>query len=400
MKKLALVVPSLADGGGVTAVARFVKDAALQSGRYEVKLVSLSVASRDAVSRLATMPSTWRTGPIVRQGEWEGMPFVHVGADWGEFEFQHYMPRPILNDVLSDCDVVQEVCGSPAWANAVVGAGKPVALQVATRAVVERRQRDGAAKDLRGLWRRAMTRITDKLDDRALKRVDAIQVENLWMLEYSQNINEGRSLDLRYAPPGIDASLFTPLSARDIDTRPYILCVGRLNDPRKNIGLLLEAYARLPRATIDRVPLVLAGSSGPGEAFWLRAEILRVAGRVQYIERPSRAALVKLYQQASLFALSSDEEGLGVVILEAMGCGVPVVSTKSGGPDGIIQDGVDGFLVSLGDAAAMSQRMATLLQDKSLNLEIGRRAREVVEARYDEVVAGKEFVNTWDSLVL
>lgn len=398
MKQVALVVPSLADGGGVPAVARFVKDAALRSGRYEVQLVSLSVASRDLVSRLIIRPSTWARGPVVSHGEWEGLPFLHVGADWGELEFQRYQPRPVLNEVLSGCDVIQVVCGSPAWTNAVTQTGKPVSVQVATRAVVERRQRDGAARDFRGLWRKAMTHFTDKLDDQGLRTADAIQVENPWMLEYARNINQGRTVDLRYAPPGIDANLFAPLTERHPDSDPYILCVGRLSDPRKNIGLLLEAYAQMPRELTDRVPLVLAGSSGPGPAFWQRAEALGLAERVQYIERPSREALVQLYQRASLFALSSDEEGLGVVILEAMACSVPVVSTMSGGPDGIIEDGKDGFLVPLDDAQAMSQRMGTLLHDKALNRQMGQQARKVVEARYDEVVAGNEFIDTWDKL--
>jgi glycosyltransferase involved in cell wall biosynthesis len=46
-----------------------------------------------------------------------------------------------------------------------------------------------------------------------------------------------------------------------------------------------------------------------------------------------------------VFALSSDEEGLGIVILEAMACAIPVVATKCGGPDGIITDGKDGYLI-------------------------------------------------------
>ena len=62
-----------------------------------------------------------------------------------------------------------------------------------------------------GWWRKGMTVITDRLDDRALRSVDAIQVENPWMLDYAREINRGRSdVDIRYAPPGVDAKLFLP----------------------------------------------------------------------------------------------------------------------------------------------------------------------------------------------
>ena len=111
------------------------------------------------------------------------------------------------------------------------------------------------------------------------------------------------------------------------------------------------------------------------------ADSFGVRDRVQYVASPSRQELIGLYQAASVFALPSDEEGLGMVILEAMACAVPVVSTRSGGPDGIITDGEDGFLVPLDDAAAMAGRLQTLLENPSLNIAMGRKARATIEAR-------------------
>lgn len=244
-----------------------------------------------------------------------------------------------------------------------------------------------------------MTAITDRLDNRALRRVDAIQVENPWMHNYVRKLNVGRDIDIRYAPPGVDDTLFSPLASRDLDREPYILCVGRLDDPRKNIGLLGEAYARLPSELRRRARLVLAGSSGPPPSFWSRADALGVRDRIEYVAKPSRERLVELYQQASVFALPSDEEGLGVVLLESMACGVPVVSTRSGGPDGVITDGRDGFLVPLDDAEAMADRLGRLLGNPVLNCSMGREARRTIEARYAERVAGEAFLDVWDRLL-
>ncbi|MDH6185993.1 glycosyltransferase family 4 protein [Polaromonas sp. CG_23.6] len=244
-----------------------------------------------------------------------------------------------------------------------------------------------------------MTKVTARIDDRALQSVDAIQVENPWMFDYARQLNQGRIVDLRYAPPGVDAEVFHPLFLRDIATDPYILCVARFSDPRKNIGLLLEAYARLPLSLIGRVRLVLAGSSGPTEGFWLRADELGLRDRISYIYRPDQQALVSLYQRAAVFALPSDEEGLGVVLLESMACGVPVVATRCGGPDGIIAEGKDGFLVPLDDPAAMGDRLITLCTDQQLNHSMGLQARRTVLNRYAEEIAGQAFVDVWDRLL-
>jgi len=399
MRKLTFVVPSLFKGGGVPAVARFVKDTAIRSGRYELKLISLCMSSNDSSSLQLRQPATWLRGACTSTGEWGGLPFIHVGANLSELEFQRYRVRKVLTQLLTDCDAIQIICGSPAWANAVVGLNKPVALQVATRAKIERRQRDANLRRPVDWWRRLMTEITDRLDDRALRRVDAVQVENPWMLEYARKLNAGRAVDIRYAPPGINTDVYQPLPHRDVTSAPYILCVGRLQDARKNIGLLVSAYALLPEAVRGRVRLVLAGSSAPPDSFWAKADSLGVRDRVEYVASPSREELVRLYQKASVFALPSDEEGLGMVILESMACAVPVVSTRSGGPDGIISDGEDGFLVPLDDAAAMAGRLQTLLENPSLNIAMGNMARKTIEARYDERVAGAVFVEMWDELL-
>ncbi len=396
--RLALVVPALLDGGGVPAVAKFVHDVALKNG-FSVTVVSLAMSRADSASTRLSAPSTWFKGVTVKLGSWQGARLQHVGAWWTDLEFQHYRPRSALAEVLKECDVLQVVCGSPAWANAVVGLGKPVSLQVATRVKVERRRRDANPKTLLAWWRLTMTGITDMLDDRALRAVDAIQLENPWMLDYCQKMNNDRAaVDIRYAPPGVDAKLFRPMADKQRLVPQYVLCVGRLNDTRKNISLLLNAFSRLP-ASLSHVQLITAGAGDPPADYWALVEALGMRSRVRHIHRPETVELVRLYQEATVFALASDEEGLGVVILEAMACAVPVVATRCGGPDGIITDGKDGFLVPLDDPAAMADRLAELLANKQRNQQMGLAARATIEARYADDVAGKAFVEVWDKLL-
>lgn len=399
LPKIALVVPSLAHGGGVPAVARFIKDTIVRAGRYQLKLVSLSTSSRDPQSVMLSRPGTWSRKHMKAEDMWDDMPFVHVGAIFGELEFQRYRPRRELSEELADCDLIQVVSGAPAWANAVIGLGKPVALQVATRIKVERRLRDRSPANLAAWWRKAMTHLVDRLDDRALRAVDAVQVENPWMLEYAKDINASRpSIDVRYAPPGVNARLFGPLAERPSPPNPYILFVGRLADPRKNVALLLDAFSLLP-PELSHIHLVTAGSDQLLPEYWQQVEAKGLQGRVRHVYRPDIPELVKLYQECAVFALSSDEEGLGVVILEAMACAVPVVATRCGGPEGIIEDGSDGFLVALDDPAAMAGRLKLLCEDRSLNIAMGLRARKTIEARYAEEVAGRAFLDVWEMLL-
>lgn len=396
--RLALVVPNLVGGGGVQSVARFIKDVVRRSDRYDLVVVSLPESARDQASLRVLSPSSWPHGPEVTHGEWEGEPFVHVGAVAVELEFQRYRPRTALTVVLAGCDLIQVVGGFPAWANAVVGLGTPVAVHAATLARLERRQRDAHPRGAAERWRQAMTGFTSRMDDRALQSVDAIQVMNPWMLEYATTVNTGRAVDLRYLPPGVNARVFRPQDTREQDEQDYVLCVGRFDDPRKKLGVLLDAFARIPAATRDRVRLILAGTVPPPRSFWERADALGLRARISIVDRPDSASLVRLYQGARVFALPSDEEGFGMVLLEAMACGVPVVSTRSGGPEGIVTDGEDGFLVQRDDAAAMASRLAALLEQPALAVEMGHKARQTIERRYDERVAGDAFIDLWERM--
>ena len=93
------------------------------------------------------------------------------------------------------------------------------------------------------------------------------------------------------------------------------------------------------------------------------------------------------------------ERGEFFAHLETMAYGVPVVSMRCGGPEGIITDGKDGHLVPLNDASIMSLRIAQLPSDSALNLTMGAKARQTIDSRYDELVAGQEFVEMWDRML-
>jgi glycosyltransferase involved in cell wall biosynthesis len=106
-----------------------------------------------------------------------------------------------------------------------------------------------------------------------------------------------------------------------------------------------------------------------------------------------------VYRQASLFVLSSNEEGLGIVILEAMASGLPVVGTRCGGPETCVVEGETGYLVPVGDAEALARSMQVLLEDRALGQQMGKAGRMLVESRFSIEAAGRPFLEVYDRLL-
>jgi glycosyltransferase involved in cell wall biosynthesis len=394
-RRIALVVPGLEEGGGVPVVALFLDRVLTASGRYDPRLISVPMSSVDGSSVRLVRPSTWLHGPRVRSGSWSGRPFRHVGAVLTELEFQRYRSRPALTALLREHDLVQVVAGIPAWAGVALDADCPVGLQVATLMATERQSALRAAGGVRRLWSRAMTAVLTRLEATALRRVDRVFVENAWMLDRMRRMTPPERVV--FAPPGVDTDRFTPPPRRD--AADSILAVGRMSDPRKNVAVLFRAYRALVDELPEAPPLVLAGNRGPTPSQWELARELGIAERVRFHAEVSAAELVELYRRAAIYALSSDEEGLGLVILEAMACGCPVVSTDCGGPSTSVVEGETGFLVPVGDHAALARRMLRLLREPPLRRRMGQRARARAVESFSLEATGRPFVDWYDEVL-
>lgn len=400
---IGVVVPSLDSRGGVQSIVEMLIKQIELSKSYDYLLVSLATSAVDDCSSSIRKPLSLFAGPVVENREWQGRKMIHIGCSMAEFEFMRYRKRSVLNSTLSPCDLIQVVGGFPAWAASVLGCGKPVAVWAATRCTWERRSLLRDNQNLMTYWRRLMTVLLDRLDDLVIRQSDAIMVMNPLMREYATKIKSTACGVVVYAPPGVDTSWLRPKNERIVGSitneDSYILSVGRFDDPRKNPKLLLAAYKLLTEKLAICPKLILTGAKGPDNDFWQKVVHFGLSGRVSFCKKPDGEQLKKLYQDALCFALSSDEEGFGMVIVEAMACGIPAVSTRCGGPDGIISDGEDGYLVEVGDAAALADRLSLLCSDPSLNRQMGMKAREAVVDRFSEKAARNIFFDTWDKLL-
>ena len=109
--------------------------------------------------------------------------------------------------------------------------------------------------------------------------------------------------------------------------------------------------------------------------------------------------VVKTYTDSSVFVLSSRFEGFGLVLVEAMACGLPVVSFDCpAGPDEIITDGVDGLLVPSGDVHALAGKLMTLMADEALRERLGQQARQSAR-RYEMAAVATQWKDLFDQLM-
>ena len=246
------------------------------------------------------------------------------------------------------------------------------------------------------LWRAGMTRIVSRMEREIPSLVDAIFVENAWTYDHVREKTDEDTV--HFAPPGIDTEMYHPADSAE-EMSDYVLSAGRLGDSRKNVCLLIEAYHRL-RQRIEDVPrLVLAGLSGPTERDWAWAEALGIRNHVEMHEDVPEAELAALYRNAGLFVLSSDEDGLGLVLAEAMASGRPVVSTACGGPSTTVVDGETGLLKPVGDPEALADAMATVLRHPNRADAMGAAGRERVVDEFSQAATGQRFLDVYQQLL-
>lgn len=185
---------------------------------------------------------------------------------------------------------------------------------------------------------------------------------------------------VRLWPPAVDAERFHPDKASasmrsrlmgKASAKHLLLTVSRLA-PEKNIGMLAKLLDEIPDACLAIV------GDGPARPELERTFAGRQANFVGYLQGDE---LASAYASADAFVFASKTETLGLVVLEAMASGCPVVAPRAGGPQSLVDSGVTGMLYPPDDVAEAARQTRQLLSDAALRTSIDTHARESVVSR-------------------
>jgi glycosyltransferase involved in cell wall biosynthesis len=174
-----------------------------------------------------------------------------------------------------------------------------------------------------------------------------------------------------------------PATSRE---KPSILCVAHLY-PRKDVATLVGAISRLEAAVTLRV----AGSGPELPRLRRLARRLALGDRVEFLGHVPLARLAAEYASADVFCLPSRQEGFGIVFLEAMAAGLPIVAARAGAVPEVLQDGEFGILVPPADDVALARALEKLLGDAAARERFASAGLARV-ARYDAPRVAGEFL--------
>jgi phosphatidyl-myo-inositol alpha-mannosyltransferase len=179
------------------------------------------------------------------------------------------------------------------------------------------------------------------------------------------------------------------------DRRPTILCAATPDDARKRVPVLVQAFAVVHEHRPD-AELVLAGRASASTEAALRELVPpAVRGRIRFAGDVTTGELCGLYQQAAVSCLPSLNEAFGLVLVESLACGTPVVAARSGAAPEIV-DGEVGALFAPDDVGACAEALLDVLERSS-----GGRLRAACRARaerYDWGVVGPQLLDLYDEV--
>jgi starch synthase len=232
-------------------------------------------------------------------------------------------------------------------------------------------------------WTKSLfDRIVPRLTLKAATRVIAVSEHEAACL-----IKMGVARDrIRMIPNGVDVGEFAEVGTRRDRHELVGLFVGRLDSDQKGLDVLIRAMSKLPQNHPLRIRLV-GEDWGGAELLRHLAQRLGVADRVTMVGKLSRQKVVREFAEADFLVLPSRFEPFGIVLLEAMAAGLPVIASRVGGIPEIVAEGETGLLVEPDNPDALAEAMRLLSQDEDLRFSMGRTARErVTQYAWDSIV--------------
>ncbi|WP_199478491.1 N-acetyl-alpha-D-glucosaminyl L-malate synthase BshA [Peribacillus saganii] len=163
----------------------------------------------------------------------------------------------------------------------------------------------------------------------------------------------------------------------------------------KRVQDVIEAFALITEKVDAK--LLLVGDGPEMSAICRQVRNLALEDNVLFLGKQDN--LEELYSISDLKLLLSEKESFGLVLLEAMACGVPCIGTNIGGIPEVIMDGETGFLCELGDTRSVAEKAVMLLKDRELHTSFSAASRELVKTRFRSDIITEQYISIYEDLL-
>ena len=237
-----------------------------------------------------------------------------------------------------------------------------------------------------------------------LRRADVVIGSSLDYLAHSQvaGFYRSRPEKFREIPFWVDTDKFNPGEQPNGD-EVVVLFVGGLDRAHyfKGLATLLGAMKEVVKRHTGVITLRVVGSGDLFPHYRQLANELDIADRVLFLGKLDNTALVRAYQQASFLVLPSINQGeaFGLVLLEAMASGKPVIASNLPGVRSVFADGEEGLIVRVADADDLADKILTLAGDLALRKRMGRNARALTLQKYREATIARYLEGLYEELL-
>ena len=324
-----------------------------------------------------------------KKSEYFGMKCIEIGARWAFWEPGHYVyTLPAWKELLHDYKYFFFKSGSCIAAYPLVQLNKKFVAWVGTSYEDDKAQRVEKLSGFRYLIDRVSASKMRRIEREILQKADVL-------FSISRNTRKRIEQILGYNRDNLFICGYPLESLRDVaplllranrkgETKQNknIIAVGRFSDPRKNIEMLLRVFDKL-FSKDSELKLFVIGKV-PSPKILSKYQNLSSFKNIAFTGPLSAQKMEKYYKSSSLMLLTSYQEGLGIVGLEALSYGIPVVTTDCGGTKDYVIDGQNGYLVKINDDDDMAAKALKILSSPQLHQKMSNFAVEFIEQNFSQ----------------
>ena len=373
-------------------MAKFAASVLSECG-YDVAAVSYWAYSKEPSASVPMWALPFRRPRMHSYRDNDGLEISEIGAWLPELEFLHEYPTRHWRELADGAQAHIAVAGTPLGGLALSRLGVRHFLWTATPWQDDRAGRSAQIP----LARRLFDSVANVPVCRFLEQKIVREGRTVALSDHTRDrlntIAGGPFVkDVIRVPP--ESQMFWAGEGRTV--RGRVGFVGRLEDSRKNIALLVEALSICRRDGVNATAYLVGGTLRPEDRALL--EIHGMVGAVTVLPYVERSRLRELLETCEAYVLPSKQEGLCIAALEAMACGIPVISTRCGGPEEFVVDGVNGFLVGH-SAQEMAEKLSVVLSNASLRRRLSSGAEETIRTNYSRTRCTADFLKAFHSQV-